>query len=96
MSILLDTNLLLRSVEPNHALHGEAQAAVTALLSKQVPLCLVAQRLYEFWVVATRPTQQNGLGLSATQAESELAKFSINSPSLTTFLLFARHGRISS
>lgn len=56
-------------------MHGEAQASVAALLSKKERLCLVSQNLYELWVVATLPAQQNGLGLSVTQAELELAKF---------------------
>jgi predicted nucleic acid-binding protein len=30
--------------------------------------------LYEFWVVATRPVAQNGLGLSASQAQAELTR----------------------
>jgi predicted nucleic acid-binding protein len=45
------------------------------LLGNQAAPCLVAQNLYEFWVVATRPVKQNGLDLSTTQAVSELAKF---------------------
>jgi hypothetical protein len=33
-------------------------------------LCLVSQNLYEFWVVATRPTNVNGFGPDATAAAS--------------------------
>src|SRR5207245_7977424 len=36
--------------------------------------CLVPQNFYEFWVVATRPTGQNGLGLTPAQAQADLAR----------------------
>src|SRR5262249_1552350 len=36
--------------------------------------CLVPQNLYEFWVVGTRPVAQNGLGLTAAEAQAELAR----------------------
>ena len=35
--------------------------------------CLVPQVLYEFWVVATRPREQNGLALSPQESQRELA-----------------------
>jgi len=34
----------------------------------------VPQNFYEFWVVATRPTSQNGLGFAPAQAQAELAR----------------------
>jgi hypothetical protein len=36
---------------------------------------LVPQVLYEFWVVCTRPLNQNGLGRNSREAEKELAHF---------------------
>ena len=36
-------------------------------------LCVVPQVLYEYWVVATRPTK-NGLGMSVDEAEADLNK----------------------
>jgi hypothetical protein len=35
-------------------------------------LCITPQNLIEFWVVATRPIEVNGLGLSANQGLNEL------------------------
>jgi hypothetical protein len=35
-------------------------------------LCVGAQNVFEFWVVATRPRNVNGLGLSPAQAEQEV------------------------
>jgi predicted nucleic acid-binding protein len=75
MSILLDTNIMLRSVEPNHPMHNIADAAVGTLLGNQETIVLVSQNLYEFWVVGTRPTAQNGLGFTSAQAQAELNRF---------------------
>jgi predicted nucleic acid-binding protein len=36
---------------------------------------VLPQNLCEFWVLATRPKKENGLGLSPTEAEAHLAKF---------------------
>jgi predicted nucleic acid-binding protein len=75
MNVLLDTNILLRSVEPNHPMHYPAHTAVSVLVDNGESLLLVSQTLYEFWVVATRLVGSNGLGLTPTQADAVLAKF---------------------
>ncbi len=36
--------------------------------------CIVPQNLYEFWAVATRRVEDNGLGLSVAEAKAELDK----------------------
>src|SRR5260370_829252 len=71
MSILLDTNILTRSVQPAHPMHQTAVDAVDALRHRGEVLHLVPQNFYEFWVVATRPVAQNGLGFSPVQARAE-------------------------
>jgi predicted nucleic acid-binding protein len=35
-------------------------------------LVIVPQVLYEFWSVATRPIEQNGLGMNSSEAQAEL------------------------
>jgi predicted nucleic acid-binding protein len=75
MRIVLDSNLMLRSVQPAHPSHTTARQATSALLARGDELCLVPQNFYEFWVVATRPVAQNGLGLSAASVVAELARF---------------------
>jgi predicted nucleic acid-binding protein len=61
-------------VEPAHPQHGLAVASTDALDRRGDQLCVVPQVLYEFWVVATRPSADNGLGLSAAEAAVELAR----------------------
>src|SRR5260370_29571164 len=75
MNVLVDSNLLLREVQPGHVQHRAAVDAGNALRLRGDVLCLVAQVLYEFWAVATRPTAVNGLGFSAAQAATELTRF---------------------
>lgn len=72
MAYLIDTNLLLRSAEPAHPMFAQAVAAVETLLARDEDLYIAGQNLIEFWSVATRPRERNGLGMSAEQAEAEL------------------------
>lgn len=74
MTILLDTNLLLRAVQPEHGDHEVANRAVRRLRNSGHELCLVPQVVYEFWVVATRPSEVNGLGLSIERASREVGQ----------------------
>jgi len=75
MRILVDTNILLRAVEPGHAQHAQVIEATDMLRRQGHVLCLVPQNIYEFWVVATRPRDVNGLAMSPTETESAVLKF---------------------
>src|SRR5438132_1191789 len=74
MSVLLDTNILTRSAQPHHPMHQPAVEAQAILRKDGETTYLVPQNLYEFWVVSTRPTGENGLGLSVADAEAEVGK----------------------
>ena len=74
MSTLLDTNILTRSAQPAHSMHRPAVDAVDVLRRRGEALHLVPQDFYEFWVVATRPISQNGLGWTSAQAQAEVAQ----------------------
>ena len=65
---LLDANVLLRYVETTSAHHAVLQNAIARLTTSGAILVIVPQCLYEFWAVATRPTQNNGLGYTPAQA----------------------------
>ena len=74
MLTLLDTNILLRSIQlasPDRCL---AVAAVAVLLNAQRDLCISSQAILAFLAVATRPIQDNGLGLKHAAADAELNK----------------------
>jgi predicted nucleic acid-binding protein len=69
MDHLVDTNVLLRSVQQSSATYREACGAIAALLRRGDRLCIFPQNITEFWSVATRPGDRNGLGLSPTEVD---------------------------
>lgn len=75
MKVLLDTNVLLRMAVVSHPTHAEAVAAVYRIRQRGDQPAIVPQVLYEYWVVATRPTSQNGLGLSTSEARLAIDEF---------------------
>jgi len=72
MTVLVDTNILLRAADSAHKLHSVAVDAIAAALNRGDSLCVAPQVLYEFWVVATRPVSENGLGLTCADADALL------------------------
>lgn len=74
MSFLLDTNIILRLVEPAHPMHAAALDASSALLAAGEAVHIVPQNIAEFWNVCTRPLGQNGLGFSSDQTEVEVSR----------------------
>ena len=74
MSILADTNILLRRTQPTHEHHRLAVESVAILLAQGESVCYTPQNIAEFWNVATRPADKNGIGLAGTIAYGEVAK----------------------
>ncbi len=70
MTTLIDTNILLRFVEPNDPEYGLVRKAVRALTEKGETLCYATQNLVEFWNVCTRPQLKNGFGLTPAEADA--------------------------
>lgn len=73
-SVLVDSNILLCSVQPLHPQSSLASGAVAELLRQKVDLCLTPQNLVEFWVVAKRPVANNGLEMNPTAAVGEVRR----------------------
>lgn len=74
MSVFVDTNILLRSVQPSHPHHERAVGSVAGLLASATPLVVTPQVMAEFWSVATRPLGHNGLGMPHVAVREELAR----------------------
>jgi predicted nucleic acid-binding protein len=72
MNVLVDTNITLRVVESDAPEHPLCVKAVERLENAGEALCGCAQTAIEFWVVATRPRNVRGLGLSPAEAEAAL------------------------
>lgn len=73
MMVLVDTNILLRLGHMGSPQQTIAQAAIERLFDDEHLLRTVPQVLYEYWVVATRPAEANGLGFTAIDAQRMVA-----------------------
>ena len=71
---LLDTNVVLRLIDRQDPRHIVCRAAVSTLIERQEDVCLAPQVLVEFWVVATRPAVNNGLGWSPDETDHHLGR----------------------
>jgi predicted nucleic acid-binding protein len=56
---LLDTNILLRASDPSQTNYELTLQAIVTILEQGDECVLVAQVLYEYWVVATRPVKES-------------------------------------
>src|SRR5437879_316798 len=74
MRCLIDTNVLLRGLDRNHPMCRVVRRALIVLRRQDDQLCLAVQNLIEFWAVATRPVDSNGLGMSIQWATAQLGK----------------------
>ncbi len=72
--MLVDTSVLIRTLQPHHPLYTPADRAIRLLPGRSKRLHIVAQNLIELWVVATRPFGENGLGMTPTEAAAELGR----------------------
>ena len=82
MITVIDTNILVRRSNPSDPDFNAALGAVTTLHSRGDDLRSLPQNLYEFWVTATRPAANNGLGLTIATCSTELAKLEGTFPPL--------------
>jgi predicted nucleic acid-binding protein len=72
VAVLLDTNILLRLLQPHHPHSPLAERALNSLRGRNEVLHLTAQNLVEFWAATTRPVDENGLGFKTEQAIAEI------------------------
>jgi len=74
MAVLCDTNVLLRSVQRHHPHYPAASATIERLIRANREPVIFLQNLVEFWNVATRPLENNGLGYSIERTDEELSR----------------------
>lgn len=77
MSFLVDTNVLLRSIQNTHPMHETSVYAIQSLFEQGESLSIISQNLIEFWAVATRPVHANGLGLDIAAIIQEVAQLKV-------------------
>jgi predicted nucleic acid-binding protein len=71
---LVDSNILLRWIKPDHSDYPAIVSAIEDILQRQGVLCYTSQNLAEFWNTSTRPVDRNGYGLSPGETDRR-AKF---------------------
>jgi predicted nucleic acid-binding protein len=72
--ILLDTNVLLRLSDGASPDQSIAMQAIAQLRLRGDHSCITAQNIIEFWAVATRPLEVNGLGWTTQRTADEIAQ----------------------
>ena len=68
-SYLIDTNILLRLLQPLDLDYAAVRSALENLRSQGAKLYFTLQNLAEFWNVCTRPVERNGFGLSVSETD---------------------------
>jgi len=66
---LVDSNILLRWVRPDHSDFPAIVSALDLLVRHGAVFCYTSQNLAEFWNTCTRPVDRNGYGLSPQNAD---------------------------
>ncbi len=74
MTVLVDTNVLLRWIEHHDSDHLIAIASVKLLRQRGLPMYVATQNLIEFWAVATRPRSVNGFNMPPEMVDEEISK----------------------
>lgn len=72
---LLDSNILIRWLEPDDPDQVIVAAALDRLLRADATLCYTSQNLGEFWNACTRPANRNGYGLSPEETDRRAQAF---------------------
>lgn len=70
--VMLDTNVLLAATDEGRAEHRDALAILNEWAAEGTTLCTSGQILREYLAVATRPVENNGLGLKPADAVSNV------------------------
>ena len=70
--LFVDTNVLLTATDDSRQLHSEAMQLLADSTSQSLRLAASGQVVREYLVVATRPIEVNGLGLSIQDAEANV------------------------
>jgi len=72
---LIDSNILLRWVQPSDPDYSVVASALEALAQQGAVLCYTSQNLAEFWNACTRPVDRNGYGPSPAETDRRAQAF---------------------
>lgn len=74
MTYLLDTGILLRLTNEDDPQHETVRLAIKHLIDRHYDFVTTSQNAAEFWNVATRSKELNGLGFSAEVVSTALSR----------------------
>ena len=72
---LIDSNILIRWVQPDDPDYPVVESALNVLARQKETLCYTSQNLAEFWNACTRPADRNGYGLTPQQTDRRARLF---------------------
>src|SRR5258708_35262660 len=72
---LVDSNILLRWVKPDHNDYPVVVSVIDAILRRNDVLCYTSQNVGEFWNTCTRPLDRNGYALSPQETDRRQKNF---------------------
>jgi predicted nucleic acid-binding protein len=72
VAILVDSNVLIFSIQQGHPWREDSIKALEFFLAADETVCVFLQNIAEFWNVCTRPVDKNGLGLQVKEKERRL------------------------
>jgi predicted nucleic acid-binding protein len=73
LSYLVDTNILLRLLQPDSPDYATIRQCLDRLWERGAKLFYTSQNMAEFWNVCTRPADRNGFGLSVAETDERAA-----------------------
>ena len=73
--LFVDTNVLLTATDESRQFHSAALKPLSGAISLDKRLAASGQVVREYLVVATRPIESNGLGLSPADADANVNEF---------------------
>jgi hypothetical protein len=76
-SYLVDTNILLRLVQPDSPGYGTIRQCMDRLWVRGADLFYTSQNLAEFWNVCTRPADRNGFGFSVAETDERVGDYRV-------------------
>jgi hypothetical protein len=72
---LIDSNILIRWVQPSDPDYPIVESALEALANQGALLCYTSQNVAEFWNACTRPADRNGYELLPQEADRRARLF---------------------
>ena len=93
MRFLVDSNILLRFTQTNSQQYAVTRKAIIELKLASQTIYIVPQNLIEYWAVATRPLENNGLGFSVQETQKEIKRFKRPLSCLMTLQIFFKGGK---